>query len=91
MTTFTVSFAPNTTDTINALLIMDVGAFDISSGYSADLTAFLSIDSVVNLTEPLPTPMPEPGTLTLFGVGFLAMGLISRRRTRDRPRFGRVG
>ncbi|HEY5806878.1 MAG TPA: PEP-CTERM sorting domain-containing protein [Povalibacter sp.] len=46
----------------------------ITIGKNVDVRAFLTLN-----TEP--TGVPEPGTLALFGLGLLGVGLASRRRT----------
>jgi hypothetical protein len=54
------------------------GVFEDPGGSSIDLSAFVSIDSVENLTTP--QPVPEPGTLLLLGTGLTGLVFIKRRR-----------
>lgn len=78
MATFDVVFSPLAMGTITAFFTMEGGAFEPESGHSGELSAFLRIESVMN--QGTPTPVPEPGTLALFGAGLGAMILIVRRR-----------
>jgi len=80
---FTLTLNPG--DTIDMLLSWTLEGGDFAGGLAeADLSAFLYVDSVSNITSPPPPPppsgVPEAGTLFLFSVGLL--GLLAQRRRR---------
>lgn len=80
---FTLTLNPG--DTIDMLLSWTLKGEDFDGGLAeADLSAFLYVDSVSNITSPPPPPppsgVPEAGTLFLFSAGLI--GLLAQRRRR---------
>lgn len=72
---FTFDFLLNPSDILDLELSWTLEGGDFASGYAgADLSAFLSIDSVVVRT-------PLPGTLFLVGIGMILLPLQRRMRS----------
>jgi hypothetical protein len=72
---FDVQLAPGATALIEGAWTMEGGVFDPGTA-TVDFSAFLSVDSVENLTQ-----VPEPGTLLLLATGLGGLAVIRRRRT----------
>jgi len=80
MTFVDITVAPGATINLQALQNVKGGAFAAGSQYSAGLDTSISVNAVMDLTQP-PTPIPEPGTLALFGTGLVGVMLYLRRRS----------
>lgn len=63
---------------------LEGGVFDNVSSFGGQLTSFISVTNVENLTnpEPPPTRAPEPSTLFLLGFGLFAAGVVRRKARR---------
>ena len=55
---------------------LEGGVYDSTSSFNGELTSFISVANVINLTQPVPAP--EPGILLLMATGLL--GILVRRR-----------
>jgi hypothetical protein len=82
---FDVTLTPSDTVSLVAVFLVDGGVFEDPGLAKVDFSAFISIDAVVDITDPGPGPdpqVPEPATMLLFGTGLLGLGAIRRRRTK---------
>jgi hypothetical protein len=85
MAFFDLIFGPGETviASVSGDLTLEGGAFTAGSTASADFSAFISVDNVMNLTNP-PDPIPEPATLILLVTGLTGLTAIRRRRRKVR-------
>ncbi|MCU7939377.1 MAG: PEP-CTERM sorting domain-containing protein [gamma proteobacterium symbiont of Bathyaustriella thionipta] len=75
--TILISLDLNPGDIIELDMFWTLAGGDFASGLAeADLSAFLSVDSVTNKSQP--EPVPAPGTLLLLGLGLFFLSLKRR-------------
>ncbi len=88
---FSTTFTPLTTLTNNALMVL-ANSQSITFGFTFD--SVIAANSTTNLTTTLwrfssaqtvdaPGAIPEPATLTLFGLGLIGVFAVGRRRRRS--------
>ena len=85
--TFSIIVAAGGTFDLNGNWTMEGGQFDAFDADPAEafalLSATITIDSIVNLTDPgTPPVIPEPGTWALMSLGALGFALWRRRNAR---------
>ncbi len=80
MFSFDVTLAPGAMETITSAYSTRAGLFGLGD-VRVDFSSFISVDQVMNLTNPDPgTPaIPEPSTILLFGTGLGALALYRQR------------
>jgi len=78
---FDVTLAPGATAQLVGALTIEGGVFADPGTATANFSSFLSVDAVMNLTNPEPPQpvIPEPSTLLLFGTGLGALALYRQR------------
>lgn len=80
MSFFDVTLAPSALATVVSEWVLEGGAFEPGDTATADFSSFLSVDAVMNLTDPQPPqPIPEPSTLLLFGTSLGVLALFRQR------------
>ena len=73
-------FGPRFAIGIRSVVTITSAAWDVAGQFAYKSADFRSLESVYAVASPAPTGVPEPGTLSLFGAGLLALGFLRRRR-----------
>jgi PEP-CTERM motif len=63
-----------------------ITTLDLATGNTSFVTNFDPAAGVVQGAVPIPSPVPEPSSLTLIGTGILGLVTVTRRKLRSMPR-----